>query len=159
MRTFCAFLVVLTSTYVNAQALITLAPFGKPAAVMDESGNWSAAIQIYSDADLEAFVPDITSAAWILWHRGEFLKDGTYAVYLYSHYLAKNYWCRPGLTAHSATDKQWLAMCPSIRYQRRLISVDTRQKTVTVLESALMMSDAVFVPEWRVSGHETIPLT
>ena len=56
--TLCLFL-ALAGIRPAAQELIIAAPFGRPEMVMDESGNYSQAISVYSDSDVEMFVPDI----------------------------------------------------------------------------------------------------
>jgi hypothetical protein len=160
----CLFLFMLVNTPSGAQdsALISLAPFGRPAAVRDLGNNWSAAIPIYSDGGGEAYVEDITRPGWLQWNSEEFLRTGKYSVYLYSHYAKKGYYCSltqapNGLTAEQKTE--WRKECDLVKYMRRLITVDTRKKTVVVLNRILMESDAWYRPENYTPLHETYSLT
>src|ERR1035438_4003556 len=128
MKTICAFIVVLiTASIATSQELIITAPFGRPEMVMDESGNFSQAISVYSDADVEMFVPDITSPGWIQWYAGEFKSTGTYHLYLYSFYKTDKF-CRGMIPAGQEADPRWKETCGALRYQRKLIQVDTRKK-------------------------------
>lgn len=138
---YLALATVLLATYCVAQDMdlrvIIHGPFGRPALVKDLAGNWTAATEIYSDANAEAFVPDITSRGWIAWNVGEFRREGTYTVYLYSHF-ARNGFCHQPKPSFVST---WPGDCARVRYMRKLIQVDTRKKTVTLLEIILMTSD------------------
>ena len=58
---------------------IIAGPFGEPRMVMSEGGEWSYPIKVFANADVEAFVPDITSQGWISWHVAEFRRKGTYS--------------------------------------------------------------------------------
>jgi TonB family protein len=83
-------------------------PFGEPRMVMSEGGEWSYPLEVYANAKVEMFVPDITSPGWASWHAEEFRTRGTYYTYLY------RYSKRTRLTG------------------RETIYVDTRTSTVTV---------------------------
>lgn len=62
---------------------IIAGPFGEPSMVMSEGGEWSYPIKVFTNSDVETFVPDITSPGWISWHVAEFRQNGTYFTYLY----------------------------------------------------------------------------
>jgi TonB family protein len=65
---------------------IIAGPFGEPRMVMSEGGEWSYPIKVFASADVETFVPDITSPGWISWHVAEFRQKGTYFTYLYIYH-------------------------------------------------------------------------
>ena len=50
---------------------------------MDEGGNYSIPIEVYSDSEMEAFIPDITTPGWIWWWGAAFREKGTYSTYIY----------------------------------------------------------------------------
>ena len=87
---------------------IIAGPFGEPRMVMSEGGQWSYPIKVFANAEIETFVPDITSPGWVQWHVAEFRQKGTYNTYLYIY--------RPNTRLTG----------------RELIYVDTRAKTVVV---------------------------
>ena len=126
--------------------------------VRDEAGNFSPAISVYSGQGVEAFVPDITSPGWVYWHKGEWNRAGTYSVYVYSHYH-KNFWCQPENIPPKNIAPEWLKTCAQIHYIRRYIAVDTRKKTVTVMETIFMRDDAAYNPLTQSATHDTYSLT
>ncbi len=138
---YLALATLLLATYCVAQDIdlrvIIHGPFGRPALVKDLGGNWTAAIEIYSDANAKAFVPDVTSRGWIAWNAGEFRRKGAYTEYLYSHF-ARDGFCHQ---AKPSFVSRWPGDCARVRYMRKLIQVDTREKTVTLLEVMLMTND------------------
>jgi TonB family protein len=85
-------------------------PFGRPNMVMDEGGILKPALQVYSDAAVECFIPDITSPGWAAWHAMEFRQSGTYSVIFYTY----------------AKDLQ--------RTTRESVAVDTRTNVATIRE-------------------------
>ena len=118
---FCAlFLFALTSTYAAAQELIKTGPFGKPIMVMDEGGNYSIPIEVYSDSEMEAFIPDITTPGWIWWWGAAFREKGTYSTYIYSHYKNDALCRREMIPAGHKNDPNFIEMCSELRYLRRL---------------------------------------
>lgn len=122
--------------------LVVAGPFGRPVAVADEVGHMSIPISIYSDPDLEIFVPDITSQGWIYWFAAGFRQTGIYEVYLYT-YFKNNHWCMENVepaTGHPK-DPAVIEGCTALRYRRRRIKVDTRKKTVQVLQDYSMEQD------------------
>lgn len=154
----CAFSWTVTLS-VLSQELLKPGPFGRPVMVMDEAGNWSMPISVYSDPDLELFVPDITAPGWIQWHAAQFRQTGTYLVYLFSQYKNDKICRHDRIPPGHGADPKWLESCAALRYQRRLISVDTRNKTVTTLETILMESDAGYNPQNQIVRKLTVPLS
>jgi hypothetical protein len=141
----CAFLLSLTCICARAQepgTLVVAGPFGRPVAVADEIGHMSIPISIYSDSDLEIFVPDITSPGWIYWFAGGFRQTGVYEVYLYT-YFKNNHWCMENVARATGRPKDpaVIEACSALRYRRRRIKVDTRKKTVQILQDYSMERD------------------
>lgn len=132
---------------------------GRPLTVMDEAENWSVPISVYSDQDTEMFIPDVTRPGWVQWHAAEYRRDGTYTVSLFSFYKT-NRFCRQNMIAAGhGTDPKWLEACAELRYQRSLLKIDTRKRTVTVLDSLLMERDARFHPLNQTFPNATLPLS
>ena len=139
------------------QELLKAGPFGKPVLVMDEAGHWSIPISVYSDSDVELFIPDITAPAWVAWHTQEFREKGTYSVTLFSDYK-KDHLCRTQRIVGHTTDPKYLEVCKALRYERMLVSVDTRKNTVTLVATILMGRDAQPWNSWRPL-NQTVPLS
>jgi len=147
------------STTAVSQELLKSGPNGRPVMVMDEAGNWSAPIQIYSDLDSESFIPDITAPGWIQWHAAQFRQQGTYSVYVYSYYKNDHVCRNQMLPPEYRTDPKLIEACAALRYLRRLVFVDTRKNTVTVLDVVRMERDARYNPRNQTVKPETAPLS
>ncbi|MGB9237043.1 MAG: hypothetical protein WCC04_21755 [Terriglobales bacterium] len=141
-----------------SQELLKLAPFGRPIAVMDEADNWSIPISLYSDSEVEMFVPDITTEGWIAWHIKQFRETGKYGVYVYTFFKNDQFCRRERIPAEDKTDPKWLEGCSALRYQRKLLEVDTRKNTVRVYSVLVMQKDAVANPMNQKVFNVVFPL-
>jgi hypothetical protein len=83
-------------------------PFGVPRLVVNDAGVWKDPIEVYSDAKVRVFIPDITDPAWAQWYAASFREKGTYFSYFYVY----------GRKTRAVT--------------RMLIAVDTKANTATV---------------------------
>jgi len=141
--------------------LLVPGPFGRPASVRGEGeggGNWYTAISIFSDRDIELFVAQNLTIGGILWDGPSFKKDGTYATYIYTLYKT-DHDCRVHrIPVGHENDPKWLQACAELRYQRRLILVDLRKKTMTIRQVILMGSDGAPRPGLIQNVDTTIPL-
>jgi TonB family protein len=61
-------------------------PFGAIVAVRDEGHNWISPILVYSDQELELYIPDVTGGGWAFWFGQQFEANGTYPIKLYSRF-------------------------------------------------------------------------
>jgi TonB family protein len=129
----------------SAQQLLQLGPFGKPVMVLDEGSNWSIPIQVYSDSNVVYYIPDITTSGWVSWHVQQFRQTGEYTVPLIAWYKTDSD-CLTRLTVNQRSDPKYLGMCKLIRYEQKLVSIDTRNNIITELQSILMESDARLNP-------------
>jgi hypothetical protein len=136
-------------------------PLGRPASVRGEGeggGNWYTPISIYSDRDVELFVAENLTIGGIQWDGPSYKKNGTYATYIYTFYKT-DHDCRVHrIPAGHENDPQWLQACAELRYQRRLILVDTRKKTMTIRQLIIMESDGNPRPGLMQNTNTTIPL-
>ncbi len=103
---------------------------------------------VYSDADAEAFVPDITSPGWKYWNIEAFRQTGRYSVYLYSYYK-NNHPCLQALPPEHRTNPRYVTACSALRYRRRRIEVDVRKHMVSVLGISSMDENAVPLGETK----------
>lgn len=121
--------------------LIQVGPFGRPLQVRDEFSNWKIPISVYRDSEVEIFIPDITNAGWSAWNIEKFRQTGEYEVTLYSHFKSSAFCRREIIPAGRKNDSNMIRACAALRYQSRLLSVNTRNNAVTVLHSILMGAD------------------
>jgi hypothetical protein len=143
----------------SQEELLKLDRSGRPILVMDEALHWSSPISVYSDSDLEMFVPDITTTGWIQWNARRYRQTGTYIVSVFSFYKS-DYFCRKELIpAGHKTDPKWLESCSSLRYQRKLVTIDTRKRNATFLQTIVMEKDALYNPQNQKNMRSTVPLS
>ena len=152
---FLFFALLSICTDVMAIELIKTSPHGKPILVMDAAGNFSIPIKVYSDSALEMFIPNITDPGWVSWNKDEFRKEGTYKTVIYDYFLKDSYCLQKIIPDLSDRRK----LCSRLRYRRRHILVDTRNKNVTMLEVIMIEKDARWQPENVRKLNSTYPLT
>jgi|SRR5271163_90638 len=153
---------LLAPTLVHGQDLRLLIPGhnGPPLLVRDEGehDNWSGVISVYSDDDLEMFVSKRLTLGGLNWDEAQFEKQGTYATYLYSFYKNANLCREQRMPEGHSSDPKYLEACAELRYQRRLLEVDTHKNTVTIQEIVLMHADGQYHPELQQFPKKTVPL-
>jgi hypothetical protein len=124
----------------------------------EDGRNWEAPISIYSDRDVELFVPESLTLGGVYWDGPSFKKNGIYASYIYSFYKTDHDCLVHRIPAGHEQDPRWLQACAELRYNRRLVQVDTRKKSITILQVILMESDGFPHPELTHNPNVTIPL-
>jgi hypothetical protein len=68
---------------------VAAGPYGVPVSVQDDMGNWVAPIKVFSNSNVDVFIPDITISSWAMWHVRDFgQRDFAYQVEVYSYYYA-----------------------------------------------------------------------
>ena len=128
------------------QQLVQRGPFSKPAQVLDDTGQWTTPLPVFSDADVELFIPDITAADWLNRNYPGFLDKGQYTVSMFTLYKTPRA-CRVNQTQSGFADAAHLDACMvTIRYRLRQALVDTQQKTVTLLTAAMLNQDGGMDP-------------
>ena len=141
--------------------LIKPGPLGRPSLVRGEgegSAAWDNPISVYSDRDVELFVPSRLTLGGIYWDGPSYRKAGTYSAYIFSFYK-NDQDCRiHRIPAGHEKDSDWLKACAELRYNRRLVEIDTRRKTMTIRQVILMGSDGFPHPELAHFSNATIPL-
>lgn len=133
---------LLICTDVLAVDLIKAGPYGKPIVIMDEAGNYSIPIKVYSDSERDIYIPNLTDRGWIFWHKDEFNNNGTYHTVIYNHFKKDSYCRRELLDDKHKNSPAGLKACSELRYRRHTILVDTRNKNVTFLEVINIKNDA-----------------
>jgi hypothetical protein len=141
--------------------LIKPGPLGRPSLVRDEGeggGRWASAISVYSDPSVELFVSENLTLGGVYWDGPQYKRGGTYATYVYTFYKTDHECRAHRIPAGHENDPKWLQACAELRYNRRLVVVDTRNKTITIRQEILMGSDAFPHPELAHNSDTTIPL-
>lgn len=127
------------------QQLIQRGPFGKPQQVMDETQQWTSPLLVFSGHDVDMYIPDVTSPAWLQRNYTSFEGKGQYVLSMFTAYRTPAA-CRANQTGWGLGDAAHLDACLDIGYRLRQASVDTQAKTVTLLEAAMIGQDGQIQP-------------
>ena len=118
----------------SAQQIVQRGALGFPAALLDENAQWSAPVELLSNADVSVFMPDISNAVWLDNNAERFLNTGQYTLTLVTFYKTRHT-CRTDQVLSGFSDAAHIDACNVIRYRVRQIAVNTPQKTITLLMS------------------------
>jgi hypothetical protein len=135
-RPAALFLLLLPVTSLGQQ-VVQRGPFNKPAQVLDETQQWSTPLLVSSDHDVEIYIPDVTSADWLSRNYPDFLNRGSYTLTTFTLYKTLKA-CRANLVSWGMGDADHLDACNSIGYRVRQLTVDPNQKSVQLLNAAMV---------------------
>ncbi len=128
-----------------SQELLKAAPFGKPLMVTDEMGNWSVAISVYSDADREYFIPDVTKSGWIAWHAGQFRATGVFTTTIITWFKTER-GCLKMYSPEKRDDLGIEAACKEFKYSLRTVAINARTNETLVHDVIIMTDNALYDP-------------
>jgi hypothetical protein len=138
----------LTAT-VLGQQVIQRGPFGKPAQVLDETEQWTTPLLLFSednkDHDVEMYIPDVTSPAWLKRNYRSFEDKGQFELSMFTLYKTTKA-CEANQIAWGFADADHLNACVDIGYRVRQVTVDLVSKSVTLITAAMIDRDGQIVP-------------
>ncbi len=135
------FLAMLPFCAATAQQLLQRGAFGKPAQVVDETGEWTAPLLVASDPDVQIYIPDVSSSGWLQRNYRSFQDRGTYTLTFFTFYRTPRA-CRKNQIGWGLGDQAHLVACATtIGYRVRRATIDVGQKSVT-LQLAAMLGQA-----------------
>ncbi len=136
--TLAAFLL---STTALAQQVVQRGPFGKPNAVFDDTGQWTAPALVKESKDVEIYIPDVTSPTWLKKNYRLFEDRGQYVITMFTRYRTPEA-CRANQINWGFSDQAHLDACATdITYRVRQATVDTNLKTITLIMAAMVDPD------------------
>lgn len=141
-----SFLLLLFPGMSFGQQVIQRGPFNKPTQVLDETQQWTIPLLVSSDRDVEVYVPDVTTTAWLSRNYPDFHDRGTYTLSTFTLYKTVNA-CRANQISWGMGDAAHLDACNDIGYRVRQITVDLGQKSAQILMAAMVDQDGQIVPE------------
>jgi len=121
------------------QPVIQVGALNSPAAVLTPSGDWSSLIGILSLPDLDFYVEDPSTDAWLARNAQSFLDRGHYVITAVSYYKYPRA-CRADMV-RSGFDLAHQNACDQYRYCIRQISVDSPQNAISLLFSQMVFSN------------------
>jgi hypothetical protein len=126
------------------QQIVQRGALGKPAEVLDETQQWSTSLLVSSDRDVEIYIPDVTSPAWLKRNYPDFEQTNQYVLSFFTFYRTTKA-CRANQIAWGYSDAAHLDACNDISYRVRQASVDAHLKTVTLMMAAMIGQDGRIV--------------
>ena len=136
-----------------SQQVVQRGALGKPDQVLDQTGEWTAPILVASDADVEMYIPDVSSPAWLKRNYPDFHDRGFYTLTLFTFYKNPKA-CRQNRIAWGLGDKASLDACIETGYRLREGKVDPHEKSATLLKAA-MIDQAGKLDPASVQNEET----
>ena len=128
-----------------SQQVIQTGALGAPASVLTQDGQWSTLIPILSNADLDLFIEDPSVDGWLARNAENFINRSQYTILLVSFYKTRRP-CREDQIRAGFSDAEHITACDAYRYRIRQVAVDTRQHTLTLLSSAMVLSSGMLDP-------------
>jgi hypothetical protein len=127
------------------QQVVQRGALGKPAQVLDDTGQWSTPLQVAGDHDVEIYVPDVTSTDWLKRNYTDYEEKEQYVITFFTFYRNTKA-CRANQIAWGHSDAAHLDACNDISYRVRQVNVDAHLKTVTLIMAAMIGEDGQIVP-------------
>ena len=134
------------SVQASAQQVLQRGALGRPAQVMDETGQWTTPLPVASDTEVEMYAPDVSTADWLQRNYGPFFEKQQYRISFFTFYKSQRA-CRQNQIAWGFADQAHLEACVDIGYRLRQVLVDVGQKTVTLESAAMLSQDGLVVPD------------
>lgn len=127
-----------------AQQVVVRGAFGKPAQMLDETGQWTTPLEIAGDRDVEIYMADVSSPDWLKANYEAFETRGQYVLTMLTFYKNPRA-CRTSQIAWGYGDAAHLDACAAIGYRLRRATVDTNLRTVTLIEAEMIGQDGTVV--------------
>ncbi|QHN03445.1 hypothetical protein FTO74_08750 [Granulicella sp. WH15] len=140
------FLMLILSATGLAQQILQRGPLGKPLQVLDETQQWTTPLLVASDADVEMYIPDVSSPEWLKQNYPVFQDKGQYVISMFTFYRTPDA-CRANQIGWGLSDAVHLDACIDIGYRLRQALVDTHLKTVTLMMAAMIGQDGQLMPD------------
>ncbi len=144
----------LSTAFGFGQQVVQRGALGKPAQVMDETGQWSVPLLVASDHDVELYIPDLSTAEWLKENYSGYEDKGQYVLSMFTFYITPRA-CRANQIGWGNSDANHLDACDVTGYRVRQALVDTLQKTVTLQMAAMIGQDG----QIEVDSVQQQPLT
>src|ERR1700742_2321422 len=85
----CVVAVGLASSALGQQ-VVQRGALGVPASVLDETQQWSTPLLVAKDADVEIYIPDISSPAWLEKNYEDYRDKKQFAISIFTFYKTPN---------------------------------------------------------------------
>jgi hypothetical protein len=129
-----------------AQQVVQRGALGRPAEMMDETGEWTTPLLVAKDSDVQIYIPDVSNQAWLKRNYPDFWNKYQYEMTFLTFYQTPRA-CRANMIGWGYSDAAHVDACEKdIGYRVRRVSVDTHLKTVTLIMAAMVDHNGQIVP-------------
>ena len=129
-----------------AQQVVQRGALGRPAQVLDQTGDWTTPLMLAGDKDVEIYLPDVSNPDWLRANYTDFVNKGQYVATLFTFYRTTTA-CQANQIGWGNGDQAHLDACVDIGYRVREATVDVNLKTVTLIYAAMVGQDGMIVPD------------
>ncbi|MGA9720781.1 MAG: hypothetical protein WBQ79_21040 [Acidobacteriaceae bacterium] len=130
----------------HAQQVVQRGALGRPAQMMDETGEWTTPLLVAKDSDVQIYIPDVSNQAWLKQNYPDFWNKYQYEMTFLTFYRTPR-GCRANMIGWGYSDAAHVNACEKdISYRIRRVSVDTHLKTVTLVMAAMVDHDGQIMP-------------
>ena len=141
-----ALAVLLLPSICAAQQVVQRGALGRPAEMLDETGEWTTPLVVAQDSDVEIYIPDVSNQEWLKRNYPDFWNKYQYEITFLTFYRTPRA-CRANMIGWGYSDAEHLNACENdIGYRIRRVSVDTHLKTVTLAMAAMVDHSGQIVP-------------
>jgi hypothetical protein len=122
-----------------APQVIQTGALNAPTGVLTQDNQWSNLISILSNKDLDLYIEDPSSDAWLARNAQNFLDRGQYTITLVSFYKTRGA-CREDQIRAGFDDAEHINACDGYRYRIRQVAVDAPQNALTLRFAAMVFT-------------------
>jgi hypothetical protein len=145
---FCVVFGVFSAVFagvMQAQQVVQRGAGGVPSQILDETNQWSVPIAVSESHDVDLYIPDVTSPAWLQKNYRRFMDEHQYVITMVTYYRSPAA-CRANQAAWGNTDSASMDACSlDISYRVHQLRVDAHLKTITLLMAAMVGHDGSII--------------
>jgi hypothetical protein len=135
------------SPLAQGQFVVQRGALGQPSQVFDETNQWTTPILVAEDHDVQMYIPDVSNQTWLANNYLDFRDKGQFVISMFTLYKTPKA-CQANQIGWGNSDGASLDACNNdIGYRVRQASIDSRQKTVTLIMAAMVDPNGQIVPD------------
>jgi hypothetical protein len=146
LKYWVVILVLFSPALLRCQQVVERGAGGRPAQVVDETGEWTTPLLLVSDKDVQIYMPDVTSPDWLKLNYPDYHDRSFYTITIFTFYKTPEA-CRANQTAWGMASGNNLNDCISIGYRVRSAIIHPHEQSVTLLKAAMVDLKGAIIPD------------
>ena len=138
-------MLLVPASRMHAQQVVQRGALGKPAQVLDETGQWTTPLLVASDRDVQIYMPDVSSPDWLKRNYDSYRNRGVYILSLFTFYKTPEA-CRANQIGWGLGDAAHLNAWVTTGYRVRRARLDPQEKSATLLEAVMVDQNGNALP-------------